>query len=388
MRRWLPRPVDLAAAAGLTVVTQVELWAVLDPALPRGALAATYVVGTVAVAWHRAAPLPVLALALTALAVVPGALGVDPAVGLGWLVTAFTVMVSAGYHARRPLLALAIALGLLALSIVLQKGVALSDIAFAWLLSGGAWLAGRAVASRTVRAELFEERAALAEQEAQWRAAAAVAEERLRIAREMHDVISHSISVMTLHVSGVRRLLRPDQVQERAALEAVERTGRESLAEMHRMLGVLRSADDAERGPAPGLDRLPELLDTARRAGLHAELSIRGTPRPLPPGIELAAYRIVQEAVTNVLRHAAARRLECTVGYGDARVELQVVDDGRGGAAAGRGGHGLIGLRERAALYAGSVEAGPRPDGGYAVHAVLPVPAAETVPTTGTRDAP
>jgi signal transduction histidine kinase len=347
MRRWLPRPVDLAAAAGLTVVTQVELWAVLDPALPRAAVAAAYAVGTVAVAWHRLAPLTVLAVSLTALAVVPGALGVDPASGLGWFVTAFTVMVSAGYHARRPLLALAIALGLLALSVVLQQGVAVSDIAFAWLLAGGAWLAGRAVATRTVRAELFEQRAALAEQEAQWRAAAAVAEERLRIAREMHDVISHSVSVMTLHVSGVRRLLRPDQVEERAALEAVERTGRESLAEMHRMLGVLRS---------------------------------------LPPGIELAAYRIVQEGVTNVLRHASARRVDCTVGYGDADVELLVVDDGRGASATGEGGHGLAGLRERTALYAGSVEAGPRPDGGYALHAVLPVPAAETLPTA--RDAP
>jgi signal transduction histidine kinase len=237
-----------------------------------------------------------------------------------------------------------------------------------------------------VRAELFEQRAALAEQEAQWRAAAAVAEERLRIAREMHDVISHSVSVMTLHVSGVRRLLRPDQVEERAALEAVERTGRESLAEMHRMLGVLRSAPDGERGPAPGLDRVPELLDAARRAGLHAELTIRGTRRPLPPGIELAAYRIVQEGVTNVLRHASARRVDCTVGYGDADVELLVVDDGRGASATGLGGHGLAGLRERAALYAGSVEAGPRPDGGYALHAVLPVPAAETLPTA--RDAP
>jgi signal transduction histidine kinase len=390
MRRWLPRPVDLAAAAGLTVVTQVELWAVLDPALPRAALAATYAVGTVAVAWHRAAPLTVLTLALTALAVVPGALGVDPAAGLGWLVTAFTVMVSAGYHARRPLLALAIALGLLALSIVLQKGVAVSDIAFAWLLSGGAWLAGRAVASRTVRAELFEQRAALAEQEAQWRAAAAVAEERLRIAREMHDVISHSISVMTLHVSGVRRLLHPEQVEERAALEAVERTGRESLAEMHRMLGVLRSAEDVERGPAPGLDRLPELLDAARRAGLHAQLTVTGERRALPPGVDLAAYRIVQEGVTNVLRHAAARQVHCTVDYRDGCVELHVVDDGSGTAAAAPGGHGLVGMRERAALYGGSVDAGPRPGGGFAVHAVLPVPEPAPAParTTGVRGSP
>ena len=369
-------------AAGLTVGTQVELWAVLDPTLPRAALAATYTVGTAAIAWHRIAPVTALSVALTGLAVVPGALGVDPSISLGWFVAAFTVMASAGYHARRPLVSLAVALGLLALSIVLQKGWMPGDIAFAWFLSGAAWLAGRAVAVRTLRAELSEQRAALAEQEAQWRAAAAVAEERLRIAREMHDVISHSVSVMTLHVSGVRRLLRPDQVEERAALEAVERTGRESLAEMHRMLGVLRSAEDGERGPAPGLDRVPELLDAARRAGLGAELTIHGARRTLPPGIELAAYRIVQEAVTNVLRHAAAHRVDCTVTYRDGSLELHVRDDGRGSAGPAAGGQGLVGMRERAALYGGSVEAGFQPSGGFAVHAVLPVPEAAPAPTT------
>jgi signal transduction histidine kinase len=187
---------------------------------------------------------------------------------------------------------------------------------------------------------------------------------------------------MTLHVSGVRRLLRADQVEERAALEAVERTGRESLAEMHRMLGVLRSAEDGERGPAPGLDRMPELLDAARRAGLEVQLTLGGAPRQLPPGVDLAAYRILQEAVTNVLRHAGARRVDCTVEYGRESVELHVVDDGRGTTPAGPRGHGLAGMRERAALYGGSVEAGPRPGGGYAVRAVLPLPApaSETVP--------
>ncbi len=206
----------------------------------------------------------------------------------------------------------------------------------------------------------------------------------------MHDVLSHSVSVMTLHVSGVRRLLRPEQEEERAALEAVERTGRESLAEMHRMLGVLRSAENGERGPAPGLDRVPELLDAARRAGLQAELTIGGASRPLPPGLDLAAYRIVQEAVTNVLRHANARRLDCTIDYGDACVELHVVDDGRGTPAPGAGGHGLVGMRERAALYGGSVDAGPRARGGFAVHAVLPVPEPAPAParTTGVQGSP
>ena len=390
MSRWVPRPPDLALAAVLATGSVLELW--LDPAMADrwSLLLPAYLVGTVAVAWHRIAPITTVVVVLSCLVTFPGALGIDPANSFGWLFAVVVVMVSAGYRAPRPVLVLGIASALIAAGIVLEKGLVVADIAFAWIFAGGAWLAGRTVASRTVRAELFEQRAALAEQQAQWQAAAAVAEERLRIAREMHDVLSHSVSVMTLHVSGVRRLLRSDQVEERAALEAVERTGRESLAEMHRMLGVLRSAEDGERGPAPGLDRVPELLDAARTAGLHADLTIGGTVRPLPPGVDLAAYRIVQEAVTNVLRHASAHRLDCALDYGAACVELHVVDDGRGAAAAGPGGHGLVGMRERAALYGGSVDAGPRPGGGFAVHAVLPVPDPEPAPVraTGAQGAP
>jgi signal transduction histidine kinase len=377
MRRWVPRPVDLALAAVLTVATQIELWLVGAPGGPTAAVAASLAVGTAAVAWHRVAPMAALVVGIAGLAVVPGILGVDPAAAFGWFVAALFLMASVGYHARRPVVALAVALVLWAASIVVQKGVVPADILFAWTLAGAAWVAGRALAGRTLRAELSEQRAAVAEQQAQWRAAAAVAEERLRIAREMHDVVSHSVSVMTLHVSGVRRLLRPDQERERAALEAVERTGRESLAEMHRMLGVLRGPDTPDDSPAPGLARLPDLLEPARAAGLRAELTVGGEVRPLPPGVELAAYRIVQEAVTNVLRHAAATRVDCAVAYGPAAVELRVVDDGRGGPAA-RQGHGLVGMRERAAAYGGTVEAGPCPGGGWAVRAVLPVEA--TVP--------
>jgi signal transduction histidine kinase len=186
----------------------------------------------------------------------------------------------------------------------------------------------------------------------------------------MHDVVSHSLSVMTLHVSGVRRLLRPDQQAERAALETAERTGRESIAEMHRMLGVLRGPDtDA---PAPGLARLADLLEPARAAGLDVACSVTGDLAALPPGVDLAGYRIVQEAVTNVLRHAHAHRLECAVEYRDGVLELRVADDGLGGAPTG-GGHGLVGMRERAALYSGTVEAAPG-DVGFVVRAVLPVP--------------
>lgn len=379
MRRWVPRPIDLATAAALTAVTQVENALLSPPGVPLGVVAPSLAVGTLAFAWHRLAPLLALVVGLTGLAIVPGALGVDPAATLGWFVTAMAFMASAGYRARRPELALAVALVLLAASIVLQKGWLVADIAFAWMLAGGAWLAGRALAGRTLRAELSEQRAAAAEQQAQWRAAAAVAEERLRIAREMHDVVSHSLSVMTLHVSGVRRLLRPDQVQERAALETAERTGRESIAEMRRMLGVLRSPED--EGPAPGLARLPELLEPARAAGLEVTCSVPGELSGLPAGADLAAYRIVQEAVTNVLRHARAARLDVVVGYDGTHLDLRVRDDGRGPAATGEGGgHGLVGMRERATAYGGMVEAGPGSRGGYVVHAVLP---AALVPAAG-----
>lgn len=371
MRRWVPRPIDLAVAVVLTAVTQVEIALLSPPGVPLGVVAPSLAVGTLAFAWHRLAPMPALVAGLTALAVVPGAAGVDPASTLGWFVTAMAFMASTGYRARRPELALAVGFALLAASIVLQKGWVVADITFAWMIAGAAWLAGRALAGRTARAELSEQRAVAAEQQAQWQAAAAVAEERLRIAREMHDVVAHSLSVITLHVSGVRRLLRPDQVEERAALKTAERTGREATAELHRVLGVLRGpADDT---PAPGLARLPELLEPARAAGLRVDCTIAGDIGELPPGVDLAAYRIAQEAITNVLRHAHARRVECAVEVRDHLLELRVTDDGRGGEPGSGGGHGLVGMRERAALYDGTVQAGPTRT-GFVVRAVLPVP--------------
>jgi signal transduction histidine kinase len=383
MHRWTPRRVDLAAAAVLTAGTQAEVWAGLVARPPTVLLAATCLVGTVAAAWHRIAPTAALVVVLTTLAVTPGLLGADPNAGFAWFITAFAVIVSAGYHARRPIIALAVTLALLAATVVLETGPVIGDIAYACLLGTGGWLAGRMIASRTLRAELSEQRAALAEQQAKWRAAAAVADERLRIARELHDVIGHSISVMTLHVGGVRRLLRAEQVEQRAALEAVERTGRETLAEAQRLLGVLRAAQPDEPAPAPGLARAAELLEPARLAGIHAAFTATGQIRPLPAGLDLAAYRIVQEAVTNVLRHAAASRVDCTVDYGRVAVDLRVVDDGtariENRADTGPAGNGHIGMRERTALYGGTLDIGPRPGGGYAVHAVLPIPRPTTL---------
>jgi signal transduction histidine kinase len=370
-----PRPVDLAGAAVLAAAGQAEVWWGDLGAISTPAVAATLLAAGTVTAWHRLAPITVLGLALTFGALGPALLGVDPDVGFVPAIILIGTTVSAGYHARRPVLALLF--GLVAVAGIVtvgHRGLSFADILYACLLVTGAWTAGRALASRTLRAELSEQRAAQAEREAAWHAAAAVADERLRIARELHDAVAHSISVMTLHVGGVRRLLLPEQQAERDALVLVERTGRESVAEMRRLLGVLRAPPGEPDSGSLGLARVDELLEPARAAGLHAELSVTGEARSLPPGLDLSAYRIVQEAVTNVLRHAAATRVWCDVTYRPDAVELRIADDGRGGEHTGSGGHGHLGMRERVALYGGSLSVGPGPDRGYLVTAVVPVP--------------
>jgi signal transduction histidine kinase len=202
-----------------------------------------------------------------------------------------------------------------------------------------------------------------------------VAEERNRIARELHDVIGHSVSIMTVQTSAVRRRLGEDQATEREALETVETTGRQALAEMRRMVGVLRqSGDAAEREPAPGLTQLDRLVEQFRRAGMPVEVSVSGRAQPLAPGLDLTAYRLVQEALTNSLRHAvSATRAEVSIGYTDDTLELAVRDDGRRVAPGAEPGHGLLGLRERVSVYGGELVARPRAEGGFELIATLPI---------------
>jgi signal transduction histidine kinase len=202
----------------------------------------------------------------------------------------------------------------------------------------------------------------------------AVADERARLARELHDIVGHSVSVMTVQASAVRRLLRDDQVREREALLVVEQTGREALAEMRRLVGVLRRPEEAPAlAPQPGLEHVAKLVEQAREAGLLTDLRVEGDAVELPPGIDLTAYRLVQEGLTNALRHARATRAEVLVRYDNGQVELVVRDDGRGGVSGTGGGHGLVGMRERVAICGGELHAGPRPDGGYELRASLPV---------------
>nr|WP_260407810.1 histidine kinase [Planomonospora venezuelensis] len=276
---------------------------------------------------------------------------------------------------------------------------------------GVAYGSGILLRRQTDRTLRLAERAARLEVEREERARRAVEEERARIARELHDVVSHNVSVMTLHAGGARMLLGDGHERERDLLLGVERAGREAVEELQLMLGVLRDhgdygdygdrdghggyGDRGPGGPQPDLDRLEDLLAQVREAGLDVRLRTAGEPRPLPPGLGLSAYRVVQEALTNVLKHARAARTDVVVGYGPAELVVEVVDDGAGrtppsadaadaggggghdpataGPGRSRGGHGLIGMRERAAMHGGELSAGPVPGGGYRVAARFPL---------------
>jgi signal transduction histidine kinase len=219
------------------------------------------------------------------------------------------------------------------------------------------------------------------EQERDERARLAVELERTRIARELHDVIAHSVSVMVVQASAERKVLGKEHQQTRDVLEMIEHTGRQSLVELRRMLGVLRKADDPLlRAPQPGLPDLTSLLDQVREAGLRVAFHVEGTAIPVPAGVGLSAYRIVQEALTNTLKHAGNAHAEVTLRYFGDHLDLVVVDDGSGSADGGRsnGGHGLVGMRERVAMLGGSLQAGPQERGGFAVTATLPLDTATT----------
>jgi signal transduction histidine kinase len=210
--------------------------------------------------------------------------------------------------------------------------------------------------------------------EAEARAQRAVDDERARIARELHDIVGHAVSVMTVQTGAVRRLLTEDQQREREALIVVEQTGRQALAEMRRLVGVLRNPTEAPAlAPQPSLEHLDSLVAQVREAGLPVELRIEGDPARLPAGVDLTAYRLVQEALTNSLKHAQANQAEVVVRYGNDEVEVTVTDDGVGGLSSELVGQGLVGMRERVSVYGGELRAGPRRGGGYEMRARLPV---------------
>ena len=366
---------DLALAL---VATTAELGQVIGASgSPTGAAIVLAVVAGGALVLRRTSPLPVLATTLAA-SVAIVALDDDPS-GVSVGIALYT---TAALCERRVSLA-----ALVATTAIAATGSAITadtpgretsatfGAIIAAMLSVGIWgLGAYAQTQRRYRREL-EERAASAEREREQLARIAVHEERASIARELHDIVAHSVSVMLVGVRGARDVLRitPDAADD--TLARVERSGEQSLAELRRILALLREpAQTAESHPQPSLAELDELVASYRTAGLPARLEVIGEPMPLPSGVELSIYRIVQEALTNALKHSDPTNVTVTLAFRDSRLELEVVDDGTTATTdAATTGQGLIGMRERLALLGGELETGPREGGGFRVAARLPV---------------
>lgn len=241
------------------------------------------------------------------------------------------------------------------------KSNLISSLVVSWIAIGSGWMLGRS----------FRARREYAVQLADHRAQQAVAEERLRIAREMHDVVAHSIGVIVMKAAVANHVYETCPEESRQSLGVIESVGRAALADIQRVLGSLRSEEEVELTPSPGLDDLPRLIENARLADVQVELQ-RGPIPALPSAVNLSAYRIVQEALTNIIKHAAPARCTVRITTESNELHLEVINDGAPSRPVGKPGHGLIGMRERAALHHGTLVAGAQPDGGFAVHARLP----------------
>jgi signal transduction histidine kinase len=274
----------------------------------------------------------------------------------------------------RARIGLAIVLGGAAIVVYNDPNHAEADLLFVPVPFAFAWLAGAAVRDRGARAEAAEELARRAELEREATARVAVAEERARIARELHDIVAHAVSVIVLQVGAVRHNLPDTLDEDKEALRGVEQTGRTALTEMRRLLGATRrDGEDLDLAPQPGLRNLDMLLDEVRRAGLPVRLHVDGEPFALPRTLDLSAYRIVQEGLTNALRHAHASHADVVVRYGTDQLRIDVRDDGRAGSPSDGLGHGLVGVRERVKIYGGEMSAGAAAGGGFLLSTCFPL---------------
>jgi signal transduction histidine kinase len=277
--------------------------------------------------------------------------------------------------AARGRLGLAIVLGAAAVVVYNSPNQAAGDFLFVPGLMAIAWFAGVTMSQRAREAETAQERASQAEREREESSRRAVFEERVRIARELHDVVAHHVSMMGVQAGAARIVIDRDRAKAKDALAAIEASSRQAVDELHRLLGFLRQAGDTDHlAPSPGMSQLPRLVAGMSESDLAVEVDVEGEQRPLPPTVDVSAYRIVQEALTNTLKHAGASRADVRLRYRPGELELEIVDDGRGAAAPVQtaGGLGLIGMRERAALHGGQLTAGPVPGGGFAVRVRLP----------------
>jgi signal transduction histidine kinase len=372
------RVLDGALAAVLAV------WAVLevttgDPVGSTPVTAAAGLLVALAVTFRRRFPIGSLVFAMAtgiAQALADGSLTQTAAPAVAFLILAYSASAYRTGRAAALGLLLAVA-GIEAATLIESEtgtyGHTAGDYLFNMLWPTAAWLVGFALRGRALRIAGLENETARLAREREERARAAVAEERARIARDLHDVVAHNVSVMVVQATAAEEVLAREPERARAPLLAIQETGTQALNEMRRLLGILR-ADDRELtlGRQPGLASLNALVGEFRDAGLPVEVSVEGEGRQLPPGVDLAAYRIVEEALTNALKHAGGAATRVSIRHADGTVELEVADDGPG-PVGGDGGHGLIGMRERAAMYGGTLEAGARVGRGFAVRARLPL---------------
>ena len=322
--------------------------------------------------WPFGAPIAVWLLAAAVSFADGGLVGDAAALSVAGMAAAF--LLGQLGDATQARIGLAVVLGGAAIVVSNQPGHAAGDYVFTPALFLIAWLAGYALRERSEQVEAAEERAIHAEREREAAARVAVAEERARIARELHDVIAHAMSVVVLQVGAIRHKLPAEMDEQKEALQGVERTGRSALTEMRRLLGAMRREDeDAELAPQPGLDSLDALIESVDRAGLPVHLQVDGDVAPLPRALDLSAYRIVQEGLTNALKHAQASHADVLIRFGPRELRIEVRDDGQGSAADDGLGHGLIGVRERVKIYGGEMNAGRSNGGGFVLTTRLPL---------------
>lgn len=360
---------DVALAALVAGLSLMDVWAPLSFVARehhRPLLSVVFVAMSLALVWRRRAPLVVLAFVFTSGSLLYLAIGAPEA--LGTFLPPLAALYAVGRYAEPRALVLAAPVALLGTAIheVKDPNFTLSGPAiFFWALLVAAWLVGHAFRRRALAAEELE-RARRAD----------VAAERTRIARELHDVVGHGISIVVLQVVAALGMLESGSHEAaRGRLVATERSARDTLAEMRRLLALLDERD-APLAPQPGLSDLERLISETREVGVEVDLEVTGQRVELPAGLELAAYRVVQEALTNVIRHASPRSARVRVAYGPDELAIEVVDEGMVASRSLSGGRGIAGMRERVALYEGVLEVGPRADGGFAVSAHFPVAAA------------
>jgi signal transduction histidine kinase len=356
------RVLDAAVAVGLTGWAFAEPGTLSDFPRPLALIAMT-----VAIAWCRTWPTTVLALEVVGIVLLAGDLKWPQ--GVAVLIAAY----SAAFYSDRRWVVAALLVAASACLWSFDKTVRIPSGLVPLVLLAPVWVGGTAMRRREQRAEASATRAARLEREREM----ALRAERARIARELHDLVTHSVSVMVLQTGAARQIMTKDSRRSRAILESVEASGRSALEELRHMLGLLAERDaDAPLTPQPGITEIPALVDQVREAGIAVELWVEGEPRELPRGLAIAAYRIVQEALTNVIKHADGAPSHVILRWSDTTLELEIIDDGAphdGGSPDAPIGRGITGMRERAVMYRGTLEAGPRPGRGYEVHARIPL---------------